>query len=301
MFIRKAAQYRIPADEPAFAPVVLKPIDVRSGWLVDPKTLGTGFYKAMPYAQWHGDPKLAYWYFDKEMADTVNSYVERQLAKRPQMLDFLDGGQTASLVKNGFADIHPQLQQDGVTFSVGAGALNKSPSATLYPGVPLGHPAAPIKFRVASGALKQTGESSFQVWLGRGGVTRQGPPWEPWVLAYQAGDAEFRPTDRPAHIWINVVNKQGKLQNITFDPILDQSLRTKTVKLHAISDSGLPVQYFVVSGPVELDGDTLALQQIPPRSKFPVRVIVAAFQWGRGVDPLVQSAGPVTQEFMIKK
>jgi len=297
MFIRKAAQYRIPAG----APVALNPIDVKSGWLVDPKTLGTPLCKPVPYAQWLGDTKLAYWYFDKEMAETVNAYVERQLVKSPQMLDFVDKGEFASLAANGFADIHPQLEPDGVTFTVQAASLTQSPSATLYPGLTLGHPTAPVQFRVSSGALKQTGTNSFQVWLGRGGVTRQGPPWEPWVLAFQPGDTSYRPTDRPAHIWIDVINKQGKPQNITFDKISDQSIRTKSVELHATSDSGLPVQYFVISGPVELDGGKLTLQQIPPRSKFPVRVIVGAFQWGRGLDPMVQSAGPVMREFYIKR
>jgi hypothetical protein len=48
-------------------------------------------------------------------------------------------------------------------------------------------------------------------------------------------------------------------------------------KLKATGDSGLPVQFFVVSGPVELKGDdSLELLPIPPRSKFPVRVIIGA-------------------------
>ena len=49
----------------------------------------------------------------------------------------------------------------------------------------------------------------------------------------------------------------------------------------------------------ELDGDTLVFETLPTRAKYPVRVIVSAFQWGRSNEPKVQSAGPVTREFFI--
>ncbi len=76
----------------------------------------------------------------------------------------------------------------------------------------------------------------------------------------------------------------------------------KVLKLKATSDSGLPVQFFVVSGPVEWKGDdSLELLPIPPCSKFPVRVIIGAYQWGRTVEPKLQSARPVFQDFFIEK
>ena len=37
------------------------------------------------------------------------------------------------------------------------------------------------------------------------------------------------------------------------------------------------------------------------RAKFPVKVTVAAYQWGRSVEPLVQSAETVARSFMIVK
>jgi hypothetical protein len=73
------------------------------------------------------------------------------------------------------------------------------------------------------------------------------------------------------------------------------------LKLEAKSSSGLPVQFFTVSGPATIEGDKLNFEEIPARAKFPIRVVVSAFQWGRSIEPKVQSAGPVTQEFFIQK
>jgi len=55
------------------------------------------------------------------------------------------------------------------------------------------------------------------------------------------------------------------------------------------------------SGPATIDGDTLKFTKIPRRAKFPIRVTVSAFQWGRSFDLKIQSAGPVTLEFLITK
>jgi hypothetical protein len=98
------------------------------------------------------------------------------------------------------------------------------------------------------------------------------------------------------------VNKTGKPQTIDFPKIANQNRVVKTLKFKATSDSGLPVQFFVVSDPAELkDDDTLEFHPTPPRSKFPMRVIVGAYQWGRAVEPKVQSADPMFQEFLVTK
>jgi len=59
------------------------------------------------------------------------------------------------------------------------------------------------------------------------------------------------------------------------------------------------VAYFVKVGPASLEGSTLRINAIPPRSKFPIKVTVVAYQWGRAVEPKVQTAVPVEQTFMI--
>jgi hypothetical protein len=156
-------------------------------------------------------------------------------------------------------------------------------------------------YRVGSGALFQTGPNTFQVAARSGGLTRQGQPWEPWIMAYQPGDMEYRSADKPAHILIDVRNTQGLSQEIAFRKIPDVDRLERQITLTATSNSGLPVQFYVESGPASVEGNTLHLLAVPPRSRYPVRVIVSAYQWGRVEEHPVQSAGPETQEFFIRR
>ncbi len=208
MFIRKAAEYRLPVNGPLRGVIKLKPIAPESSVLVDPASLGTARFRTVPYKVWHGDPKDAFWYFDREMAEAVQNFM-KQLDKMPQVIDFIVDGKPVPPVSNGFAAIKPKLLADGVSFHVHAEALKASLTANLYNGAVLGHAAGSIMYRVGSGALLQTGPDTFQVAARSGGLTRQGQPWEPWIMAYQPGDIEYRSADKPAHILIDVRNTQG--------------------------------------------------------------------------------------------
>jgi hypothetical protein len=300
MFIRKAVQLRLPAK----AGEPLKTIDPKSGWLIDPGKLGTPDGKPVAAKDWPWDASKAFWYFDEEMARAVNDYMVAGLSKKPQVIDFLDDkGQPEPLAKGGNPVIPALLMDDGFTFKVAATSLDKSPTVNLYDGVDVGHAPGPILFKVGSSALKQTGPDTFRVWMRRGGVIPQGAPWEPWIIAWHPGNDEFRRSDRPGRPRVTTYNKDGAPQTIDFLHIND--LRAaRTVQLHATSDLALPIQFYVVSGPAELsvdDNTTLKILPIPPRSKFPVKVIVGAYQWGRPVEPKVQTAWPVFQEFYIKR
>jgi len=299
LFIRKAAEYRLPANEPNGLPVPLKAISIESGVLVDPATLGMQSFKAIPYREWRGDPQNAFWYFDAEMAQAINDYMLKGLSRKPQAIDFVANGTPVPLLTNGFAVLKPDFLPDGITFRVHAESLDKSPTPTLYGGASLGRAHTPITYRVSSGALMQTGPDTFRVAARSGGLTRQGMPWEPWIMAVQPGDAQYRSTDKPAHILIDVRNPKGTPQTIAFAQLHSFPAGTGVVPLHATASSGLPVQFFVESGPAVVEGDHLRLLSLPPRTRFPVKVIVSAYQWGRVSDRPIQSAGPVTEEFNI--
>lgn len=62
-----------------------------------------------------------------------------------------------------------------------------------------------------------------------------------------------------------------------------------------VSDCGLPVYYYVKEGPAELQDNRLVFTKIPPRSKFPVKVTVVAWQYG--IAGQVQTAEPVERSF----
>lgn len=70
---------------------------------------------------------------------------------------------------------------------------------------------------------------------------------------------------------------------------------TETISLHATSDCGLPVYYYVKEGPAEIEGNKLVFTRIPPRSKFPLKVTVVAWQYGLAGE--VQTAEPVERSF----
>jgi len=91
----------------------------------------------------------------------------------------------------------------------------------------------------------------------------------------------------------------GKPQRITFPEIANQPATLTELELNATTDSGLPVEYFVRSGPAEVAGHRLRFTPMPPRSHRPVEVKVVAYQWGRTIEPLVQSAEPVTRTFHL--
>ena len=93
----------------------------------------------------------------------------------------------------------------------------------------------------------------------------------------------------------------GSKQTIDFPKTENQKLGVKTLKLKASSDSGLPVPFFIVSGPVELkDNDTLAFLPAPPRGEFSMRVIIGAYQCGRTIEPKIQSTRPTFQGCYIE-
>jgi hypothetical protein len=175
------------------------------------------------------------------------------------------------------------------------------PHANIYDGGDLGHTNVPIQFRVSSGGLKQVGPDTFRIWAYRGNVQRQGQPWEPAIMAWTPGDAEYRSADRPLHPTIPIVLKDGTAQTIDFPPIANQPAEAKSIPLEATSSSALPVQFFVVSGPATIseDNKTLLFTPIPPNAKSPIRIRVGAYQWGSPNLPKFQTAPEVIQEFFL--
>ena len=97
---------------------------------------------------------------------------------------------------------------------------------------------------------------------------------------------------------------EGKPQEIKFPEIADVKAGTPFIELKATSDRKLPVQYYVRSGPAYVDdvnGDKLILTALPPKTKYPVKVTVVAWQYGSMTNPKIQTAEPVERVFYIQK
>jgi hypothetical protein len=75
----------------------------------------------------------------------------------------------------------------------------------------------------------------------------------------------------------------------------------KSITLAASSSAGIPVYYYVKEGPAEIKTNKLEFTKIPIRSKYPVKVIVVAWQYGRIAGDKIKSAEPIKQSFYISK
>ena len=115
------------------------------------------------------------------------------------------------------------------------------------------------------------------------------------------GDQHYCRAVQPMTVQFPMRLTAGKPQALTFPKLEDQPVSVKSVKLRATSDSGLPVDYYVVAGPAEVDGNMLRIVQLPVKTRFPLRVTVVAYQWGRTIEPLYRSATPIEQTFSIVK
>ena len=308
MFIAKAAAQRLPADAPLDGPVTLIPIDPRNGWRIERwhKDQTPPTAPAAPYARYMGDPKQAFWCWDREMAQATEAYYANARGKKPQLVGAMEDGTTyagepAQPPFPPSADGSFSLQPLFLDTVSGSGT-NPARWTGLPNGTPLGHATGggPIVFSRIVGPVALTGPDTFTVSLDRSVYTPNGRNHDLWLLVSQPGDAHYKSAVQPLLVHLPD-NTEGAAQKITFPRIPDQKAGVRAVTLAATSDAGLPVHYYVREGPAEVEGSTLRVSDIPPRTKFPMEVTIVAWQWGRSLDPKVQTATPVEQTFHITK
>ncbi|MEO7044799.1 MAG: hypothetical protein ABI091_05790, partial [Ferruginibacter sp.] len=187
-------------------------------------------------------------------------------------------------------------EKDGLTFRLQGDFLSEMPRELIGAGSKLGHAPGPIKFKLSDGPAIQTGPNEFKVQFNRGNIGGA-----IWIAEEHPGNGQYRHAVQPGQIIIPAKLTTGKPQQINFPGIANQKAGIKFLKLNATSDSGLPVNYFVVAGPAVIIGNTLKFTGIPIRNKYPVKVTIVAYQWGRTIEPLYQSAEMITQTFLTKK
>jgi hypothetical protein len=297
MFIRKAADFRLPAaplSDPA-GPVVLREIPAQTGWLTDLTLITPSEHPPAPYLHYTGDPSLAFWHFDEEMARATEGYRADRRGKRDQRLTFVQDGKPVPAEWLETLKFDPI--GDGMTVKVRATFLSETPAGVAGAGRPLGHAAGPIRFSLIGGwrgGGEQIGPDTFRLH-----PDHLGPADNLMILASQDGDADYAYAEQPAQIRYPLRNTMGRPQKISVAPIADHPAGTTSLPLTATADSGLPVEYYVVQGPAVVEGTTLKFQPLPPRTRYPVKVAVVAYQWGRSLAPPVQSAEPVEMDFSL--
>lgn len=312
MFLRKAAAARLPEDGAG----PLRVVDPQAGWLADRWRIGEPpLEAAAPFATYRGERDEAFWCFDREMAVETERYQAWGRGGKSQQAGFIQDGKLVP-ISNSHAGTELRFMPgaDGLTFTLGAGFINPLPpnppvatkdkrpqEFTVVPQAATApdHAAGALELSVVLGPVVKTGANTFRVapdWMFPD-LDRK--PADAWFLALHPGDASFKGAVRQARMRI-AGSTDGEPQVIRFPEIADQSPNGGTFKLGAVSDSGLPVGYFVREGPAVVRGYTLQPTTLPPRAKFPVKVTVVAWQLGGGSGRKFRAATPVERTFSIK-
>lgn len=301
LFIRKAAQYRLCDEIPTSGYPKLKELKPESGWLAT-SLLEPQQFPMAPEPQYKGDKSKAFWFFDEEFAKAVVGFHIADRTKKKQYVTVVDNGTQLMPFTGAFDSVKIPFESgigDGFTWKLTGALLDKTPTKNPADSVPCGHAASGTAcVRIAGGgSLAMLGSDTFRFRPGNMGFN--GKSLNCWLVATHPGDAEYARCNQYAWLWMPEKLDKGVPQTLTFGKPQNVVVGTKEITLNATASSGLPVEYYVVSGPAEVEGGTLRFTPIPPHAKLPVRVIVTAYQMGRTSAPLTQSAEPVEQTFLI--
>jgi hypothetical protein len=271
----------------------IKPLDLTKGFVADMPVPGHEGQPVKPATESDALP----WFFDEACAREAQSFAEINWKAETQVPAFLDEtGKPRPFNFNGIMDIKEGIstEVDGVTFTMRGVMLDKIPENFANAGEPLAHTTGEPEAEWVSGPFVQLGDGKFRLALDRLGGSNG------YLALRKGGSDSIRSVVQPAHIEIKP-NQEGQPQRITFPAIPNQKAGIASLKLNAVSDSGMPVSYYVNQGPARIVGDTLVMTPIPPRTKFPLKVSVVAWQWGRSTAPAVKTAPMLERSFYLTK
>ena len=313
LYLRKVCQYRLNGEAGPDGSTTLRQIDpTREGWLVDrwrrdrePQS------PSAPVAEYAGQREDAFWYFDEEHARATEAFGEFGRGKQVQLLGYMQGGEVLPQVAGTHQQVTipfrsldggPQFQLTGAFLDVvPAGRPERWTGKKAGESVSHGDDVERIRIERICGPVRQLNANTFEVCVHRLGLNNTKRSSEVWLMASHPGDNRYRRSVQQAMLRVPIQNREGADQEIAFPEISDQSSGVDEVRLEATSTAELPIDYFVLYGPAEVDGQRLRLQQIPPQAKYPVEIAVVAWQWGRIAEPMFKTAQPVSRTFRITR
>ena len=275
----------------------LRPLKTGNGFLADLPVPGYEDRAVERVARADTTGLAAPWYVSNELAIEAQAIARINWRAATQLPAFADEtGMVTPFVFNGIMKLPaPVMADDGVTFRLKGIMLNKLPANFIGAGEPLAAVPTVPALEWVCGSYKPVGNNTFCIALDRTW------PYTPnYVGIRQLGNDRLRAIFQPGSL-ILARNEAGIVQRITVEKIANITVGTPFLTLRASSDSGMPVYWFVVSGPAIVNDSQLILTKIPPRSKFPVAITVAAWQWGRNTQPKVKTAEMVKQIFWVTK
>jgi hypothetical protein len=305
LYLKKVALYRLNPDG------TMKPVDpTNTGWLYD-RWRKEQNEKAppAPVGKYTGEAKEAFWAWDEELAAATVAYNRDLFKKKPQLVGYVQDGNVVGQNPKAHAQVLLKFLpiEDGLTFKLKGTFLDIVPE-----GRPVGWTGQPVHSTISHasgggpvtisricGPVVQTAPDTFAIRFYRMGMDNKKRTNDIWLMAVHGGDGEYKRAVQQSQLRFPMKNLAGAHQAITFPSIGDQKAGTRSVTLAAKSSAGVPVYYYVREGPAEVDGSTLKFTEVPPRAKFPVKVTVVAWQWGRSIEPKLKTAEPVEQTFVI--
>ena len=293
-YIDLAAKARLSDDGSA----KLKTIKLDKGFLADMPVPGHENHPVIACAGTKPEEIAFPWFFDKASALEAQTFARINWKAATQIPAFLnDSGKIAPFIFNGISKLIPSdFGSDGLTFTVKPVMLEKIPANfTVGAGEKLVKATGTPVLEWVCGQFKPLGNNKFRISL-----DRMYPNTTSYLGVRQQGNDSVRSIFQPCGLTLPK-NNSGKSQKITVEKIPDVMEGTKSIQLVAASDSGLPVEFYVVAGPAIIENGKIVFTKIPPRTKFPIEVTVAAWQWGRANEPKIKMAEIVKQKFNILK
>lgn len=308
LFLIKAMEHRLPeqSGEP------LKKLDPRDGWLVERWPTGTpesqgevrmarlkrGPRRAepAPYQAYKGDPHDAFWYIDEEMARLTERIYAQDHDMLPQYLSFEQNGRLLPFDSRAHVtfSIPFRPEADGVTFHLKAVYTDSLRTQKVEQ-----HASVHPQIDRICGPVRKIDDTTFVLSFYRTGFNNRKRTGSITLVASSSGDDHYKGTVQELNINVPYPQNIGKRQSLLFPTLPDVPFGTDSLLLKAVSDAGLPVSYYVEAGPAEVVGDQLVFTPIPPRSRFPIKVTVVAWQYG--LPGKIQSADSVERSFYIVK
>lgn len=297
LFLRKAAQYRLPKIQAIDKPSKLTVLNAKTGWLAE--RWHPGQVKRAPMAafdRYKGDPHDAFWYFDQEMAAATERYYSKGNLKQPQFIGFTWKNRLLPFDPASHVQYQTKIEPDadGLTYRLSAAFTDSTRShfSDL-------HGKGGIRIDRICGPVHKINDSTFKVQFYRMGMNNGKRSNDIWLIASSAGDRPYKSAVQQLNLKIDYPLTVGRRQHILFPGLPDVGAGTRSISLRASSDADLPVAYYVKAGPAAVEGEQLRLTAIPPRTKYPIKVTVVAWQYG--LKGTIQSAEPVERHFFIKQ
>jgi hypothetical protein len=263
LFLRKAAQYRLPENHSLDKPVELLKVDPKEGWLAARwRENREKRPKPAAYAGYKGNKYDAFWYFDQEMADATENYYKESVNKRKWHIGFAAAGKLLDFNKAGHAQykISPNIEED-LTFHLKAVLTDSLRSKVISSSL---INSDVLKISKITGPVEKVNDTTFKLSFYRIGLNNPKRTGDIWLLAHLDEDQHHKSAVQQINIRIPYPLKNGERQYILFPGLSDIPEGKESIILNAHSDKGLKVSYYVKEGPAVMTDNRLIFTKYRP-------------------------------------